>query len=103
MKTVMNSKPSAIELTVRPTANALGAHLSHCARRIAKLAQRQSVVLLAAGVLATGVLGAFAQELDSSTPVAGGKLNPGDIVYTDSGNAIEGAFINRIDAVSGQE
>jgi len=46
---------------------------------------------------------AIAQGHDASTPVTGDKLNPGDIVYTDSGNAIEGAFINRIDAVTGQE
>src|SRR5436189_3867608 len=67
-------------------------------------ASRCGALLQAMG-LAAGF--AVAAALSESSALAGQsvnrKLNPGDIIYADSGDAVHGGFIIKIDASSGEQ
>jgi streptogramin lyase len=49
------------------------------------------------------LLGIAGQESTGRSQTLGTKLNPGDIVYADSGNAIDGGFIIKVDRNTRQE
>src|SRR5260370_662595 len=64
--------------------------------RQTKLAAFRTAFLTVAMTLA-----AFVQQPRAFSETPGVKLNPGDIVYTDSGNAIDGGFVIKVDANTG--
>ena len=49
------------------------------------------------------VLGSVVVEATAFGQIPGSKLNPGDILFADSGNALDGGFIIKVDPNSGQE
>jgi sugar lactone lactonase YvrE len=49
------------------------------------------------------VLGAFAQPSARRSVMLDGQLQAGDIIYADSGNAIEGGFIVKVDPDTGEQ
>src|SRR6266581_7979563 len=59
--------------------------------------------LLTAVLAATVVLAVSAQVAQSSNNPALHTLKPGDIVYADSGNAIDGGFVIKVDPATGQQ
>ncbi len=64
----------------------------------ARFSQRELVHRLAAAILlGFSMLNAFAQTHRPAFPLVGSKLNPGDIISADSGNAIDGGFIIKVD------
>ena len=71
--------------------------------RFAGIPQRQRVIALAALLCGASALGIFAQEPSAIAKTANGKLKPGDIVYADSGNAIEGGFLIKVDPNTGEQ
>src|SRR6266702_4058514 len=58
---------------------------------------------LTAVLAATVVLGASAQVTQNLSYSALHTLQPGDIVYADSGNAVDGGFVIKVDPATGQK
>ena len=69
---------------------------------LAALSGNRSCRSLFALLVATILLALFANESKTFGQTAGANLKSGDIVYTDSGDAIDGAFILKLDPQSGQ-
>jgi hypothetical protein len=70
---------------------------------LANASRRQFILPLITVLTTTVTLGAFAHEHRVFSNSAGAKLKPGDIVYTDSGHAMRGGFINKVDHVTGEQ
>jgi hypothetical protein len=70
---------------------------------IAGISRRQFAAPLLALLTATIVLGTNAQETKPITHSGATNLMPGDILCTDSGDAIQGGFVLKVDQGTGQE
>src|SRR5947209_46733 len=72
------------------------------AARSARLSRREFVASLGKLLSATAGFGALAEAFGSSGPDSGVGLEPGDYVCTDSGNAIEGGFVLKVNMATRQ-
>src|SRR5436309_1008606 len=70
---------------------------------LAGASRRQSCASLTAVLTAAIVLGFLAHEPQAFSQTAEANLKPGDIVYTDSGDAIQGAAIIKADPQTGEK
>ena len=70
---------------------------------LAGISRRNLLGPLAALMTAAVIHGTVAQEFTNSSQTSATSLNVGDVVYTDSGNAIEGGFVMKVDWQTGQE
>src|SRR5262245_26323552 len=72
-----------------------------CEHKDSRAGERMALSLRAMVAALAVVMGSL--ELQGVDQSVGMKLNPGDIVYADSGDAIQGGMIIRVDAQSGQQ
>ena len=71
--------------------------------RLARCSHRDTSIALIIYSAVLVVLGSVVLECTAFGQASGFKLNPGDILYADSGNALDGGFVIKLDANSGQE
>src|SRR6266436_3190173 len=71
--------------------------------KLAGISRRNLLVRFITLVAAPLILGTAALEFAAVGQSLGAKLKPGDIVYADSGNAIDGGFIIKVDPATGQK
>jgi hypothetical protein len=66
-------------------------------------ASRSAFSAIVIAVLATAIALAASAKAQTSINTASNRLSPGDIVYADSGDAIQGGFIIKVDPATGQK
>jgi len=71
--------------------------------RLARHSHRNTSIALIVHAALLVVLGNVVLESTAFGQTSGSKLNAGDILYADSGNALEGGFVIKVDPNSGQE
>ena len=66
-------------------------------------ASRSAFSAIVIALLATAIVLAASAKAQTSIHTASNMLSPGDIVYVDSGDAIQGGFIIKVDPATGQK